>query len=177
MHDRRSRDPSGSPGDVFDEDLRQLFELIDNWSANLGAGRWQSAQEIEDELLRIVEDRYLKGTLPNPIGPWAFKTYENLVKSGPPRAGQRQHAELDSGCTADRREERIDIDAAWIDEFERVLPAAMGLLTEAEHRALEAIRAASTMSQAAELANMSPRHLRTRFWRIVGKIARLARRK
>ncbi|MFQ5473318.1 MAG: hypothetical protein ACE5FA_10600, partial [Dehalococcoidia bacterium] len=128
------------------------------------------------------EDHFLKGTTRKPLRPWAFAAYKNLVKSGPEKANQRRRAELDlasvdASLARMERMERMALHPAWIAEFEQLLPDAMGLLTDAERQALHGIRCAATMSQAAELADMSPRHLRTRFWRIVRKIARLREEK
>ncbi|MFQ5505961.1 MAG: hypothetical protein ACE5F1_14370, partial [Planctomycetota bacterium] len=74
MHDSDSRESSDSCGHPFD-DVRRLLQEIPRWSAELGTGQWHCAQDIEDELLRIVEDHLLKGTTPKLLRPWAFATY------------------------------------------------------------------------------------------------------
>jgi len=170
--------PDPESPDAFARQMAELRRQMSSWSSWFGTGAWLCAQDIEDEVLRRVEDKYLDESVPAELLPWARTVYDNLVKSGPSHRQYKSHRRLHDEVAAEWRdvdpnEPLIDEYSKRMGEFEDILPALWDRFTDPEKRVLSAIRASETMDEAATKSGMSTRDLRTRFRRIVAKAHRV----
>jgi len=154
--DDSQRSPESQDPEAFARQLAELRRQMSVWSSRLGTGAWLCAQDIEDEVLRHMEKKYVSESLPSEILPWARTVYENLVKSGPTRSQYKAMRRLHDELAVEWRdvepdEPLIDEYSEWIDEFEDILPAVWERLTDLERSALTAIRSSGTMVSSATL--------------------------